>query len=205
MKERGSVLIYILIAIALLGALTIAFVEPSGQNTRSQNAYRVAQEIKSQAEFYRAAIQDCILTYPAGDTAGTPPLYAGYNAPYPVTPSSTYLPVGLRDASEKASSIRCPGNPGDSNNHSAIFGGNTGRFAPVTPSLFSDWKYANTSDGVYLVARTDKTDGYLQDGLQKADAMYSACEATYISGNTAPCATGFYCLQVWIIRHTACP
>lgn len=204
MTQRGSALIYILIAIALLGALTMSFVEPSNQQSRSQNSYKVATEIRAQAEVYRAAIQDCILTYPAGDVSN-PTKYAGYNEPYPVTPSSTYLPVGLRDAAEKASSLRCPGNPGDSTSHSAIFGGSTGRFAPATPALFSEWKYANDSTGVYLVARTDKTDMYLQEGLQKADAMFSACEATYISGNTAPCATGFYCLQVWVIRHTPCP
>lgn len=201
--QRGSALIYILIAIALLGALTMAFVEPSSQQSRSQNSYKVASDLKSQIEVYRSAIQDCVLTYPGGDTSSATK-YTGYNEPYPVTPSSTYLPVGLRDAANKASSIRCPGNPGDSNNHSAIFGSTTGRFAPVTPNLFDAWTYTNDADGTYLLIRTNKSDAYLQDALTKTAAMYDACEASYISGATAPCASGYYCLRVWITRNTAC-
>ncbi len=205
MTQRGSALIYILIAIALLGALTMSFVEPSGQQSRSQNSFKVATQLRDQLETYRAAIQDCVLTYPAGDTAGTPPLYAGYNAPYPVTPSSTYLPTLSRDAANKASSIRCPGNPGDSNAHSVIFAGSSGKFAPVTPPLFEPWTYINDSNGVYVMIRTDKTDLYLQEGMQKAKAMYDACESDYIAGNTAPCATNYYCWRVWVIRNTSCP
>lgn len=201
---RGSALIYILIAIALLGALTMAFVEPSGQQSRTQNSFKVATQLRDQAEAYRAAIQDCILTYPGGDTSTGAALYSGYNSPYPVTPSSTYLPVGLRDSGNLASSLRCPGNPGTSNSHTAIFGGTTGRFAPVKIGLMDDWTYTNDSTGVYLLARTNKTDQYLQDGMTKADALYSTCEADYISDGSAPCASGYYCLRVWVIRAT-CP
>ncbi len=69
MTQRGSALIYILIAIALLAALTMSFVEPSGQQSRSQNAYKLAQELRAQVETYRRAIQDCIITYPPGTRA----------------------------------------------------------------------------------------------------------------------------------------
>lgn len=203
-SQQGSALIYILIAIALLGALTMAFVEPSGQQSRSQNAFKVATQLRDQAEVYRAAIQDCIITYPAGDVSNATK-YTGYSEPYPVTPSTTYLPVGLRDANNLASSLRCPGNPGDSNSHSLLFGGTTGRFSPVKIGLLDDWTYANDADGVYLLARTNKTDGYLQDAMSKADALYSACEADYISDGSSPCASGYYCLRVWVIRIAACP
>lgn len=201
--QKGSALIYILIAIALLGALTMAFVEPSSQQSRSQNSYKLAQELKSQAEAYRAAIQDCVISYPAGDTSSATK-YTGYNEPYPLTPSDSYLPPAMRDANNKASAIRCPGNPGDSINHSAIFGGSTGRFAPVNSALFDGWIYVNDANGVYLINGTNKTDAYLWEAAQKAAATYSSCEAQALDG-TGLCPSGYKCLLVWIIRKTACP
>jgi len=203
MKSRGSALIYILIAIALLGALTMSFIEPSSQQSRSQNAFKVASQLKSQAEFYRAAIQDCILTHPQGDTSN-PTKYTGYNSPFPLTPSSTYLDVSKRDADDKASSISCPGNPGDSNDHAFMFGGATGKFAPLAVQLFDDMEYYNNADGVYLLAKTDKTDPYLAEAMQKAEASYSACESEYISNEAAPCESDYLCWRLWVIRNTSC-
>lgn len=202
--DRGSALIYILIAIALLGALTMAFVEPSGQQSRSQNSYKVAQELKSQAETYRAAIQDCVITYPAGDTSNATK-YTGYNEPYPVDPNSTYLPVGIRSTYSFANDIRCPGNPGDSNNHSVIFGGNTGRFAPVKPALFDPWFYVNDANGVYLLVGSNKSDAYIAEAIQKAVSSYNTCEAEYLTYPDCGGSAGYNCLRVWVIRNTACP
>ncbi len=202
MQQRGSALIYILIAIALLAALTMAFVEPSGQQSRAQNSYKQATDIKGQAELIRAAIQDCVITYPAGDSGVTD---SPYSAPYPVTPSSTYQPVGNRDANEKASSIRCPGNPGGTNDHGVIFGGTTGRFFPAKPALMDDWVYKNSTGGVYIMTKTNKTDLYLQEAMQKVKATYDACEADYITDGSAPCTAGYYCLRIWVLRTTTCP
>jgi type II secretory pathway pseudopilin PulG len=205
MKQRGSALIYILIAIALLGALTMSFVEPSGQQSRTQNAFKVAMQIKDQAEVYRAAIQDCVITYPAGDTSNTTK-YSGYNEPYPVPANSTYLPSGLRAGSNYAANIRCPGNPGDSNSHAVIFGGNTGRFSPPVMPLFDSWFYDNGTSGVMILVGTNKTDAYLWEGIQKAAATYNTCEAEAIDGTGSNgCSSGYKCFRLWIVRNTACP
>lgn len=206
--QRGSVFMYILVAIALLGVLTMSFVEPGGQQSRSQNAFKLANTLKAQAETYRAAIQDCVLTYPQGDTSGPDPLYAGYNKPYPVTPDSTYLPVGLRAPTINASYIRCPGNPGDSNNHSLIFDAAQGRFAPPPiPQLDYGWVYVNDSYGAYLViGKLAKGDAYLADAFQKVATIMGSCEAEYIPAPTCggP-GTETICLRVWITRNLACP
>lgn len=207
MTQRGSALIYILVAIALLGALTMSFVEPSGQQSRSQNSFKLATQLKSQADAYKAAIEDCVLTYPAGDTSNATK-YAGYNEPYPLTTNSTYLPSGLRDATYSAKSIRCPGNPGNSNNHVSIFGGSSGLFAPPPPPLMQNWTYFNTADGVFIVTGTNKTDQYLIDAMNKTAAMYNSCEAQSVAGPGGPsslCLSGYSCLFVWVKRNTACP
>src|SRR5688572_8224892 len=85
--ERGSALVYILIAIALLAALTVTFMEPSSEQTTSQNTFETVAELNSQVNFIRSGIQECALTYPIGETT----LTGTTNIPYPINPTSTHL------------------------------------------------------------------------------------------------------------------
>ena len=66
-NERGSALIYILIAIALLAALTVSFMQPSSQQGQSQGSFKLISELQSQVEFIRTSVQECILAHPGGD------------------------------------------------------------------------------------------------------------------------------------------
>ncbi|HRC26074.1 MAG TPA: hypothetical protein PKX87_01435, partial [Alphaproteobacteria bacterium] len=66
-RQKGSALVYILIAIALLAALTVTFMEPSSQQTTSQNAYKLASDIKAQADFITSSVQECVLSWRGGD------------------------------------------------------------------------------------------------------------------------------------------
>ena len=84
-SQKGGALLYILIAIALLAALTTTFIQPSGQSSRTQNTFKLATQLNSQARVIRSAIQDCILRYPEGDNAIAE---ANYIDPYPLNPAS---------------------------------------------------------------------------------------------------------------------
>lgn len=208
--ERGSALVYILIAIALLAALTVSFMEPSSQQTSSQSGFRALTAVKSQADTIRSAIQECVLIYPNGDTTV---VEAGYNSPFPLTPDSTHLPTaGSYRASDKnASNIRCPGkNNGAANQHARIFSGQ--KFMPPPPALFEDWQYFNGADGVFFWTRTNKSDAFLQTSLEKLNAQYGTCEADIVDatasavdlddGSTISCQSGYTCFRVWMIVNT---
>lgn len=127
-SERGSALIYILIAVALLAALTVSLMEPSGQQAQSQNATNVFTEVDSQIGFITSAISECVLTHPDQDSELT--ATEQQNAPYPINPSDPYFDNQsadpLSDPDDSVQYIRCPGNPGGSgpNNqdHARIFG-----------------------------------------------------------------------------------
>ncbi len=142
-NERGSALVYILIAIALLAALTISFMNPSSNQTTSQNTFRVVSELQSQVEFVRSTIQECVLTYPGGDS-GVISFMSSHN--YPLRPSDGYFDASCAPggdgsaANDNVTGLRCPGNPGDNPCHTAMFGGLTGKFLPQPPQLFNDWK-----------------------------------------------------------------
>ncbi len=208
MRESGSALVYILIAIALLAALTASFMQPSSQQTTSQNIVKTVADLRSQSEYIRSAIQECVLLYSNGDQFD--PDTVLQNNPYPLRPSDTYLTSPA--ANDQVQHLRCPGNPGNSKDHARIFGVRTGKSLPVPPDLFEDWKYYSGANGVFFYTRTAKTDAFLTTALERLDDEYAECEADIINagsgdvsllsgGGNPVCASGGVCFRVWILAH----
>lgn len=218
--ECGSALIYILIAVALLAALTASFMEPSSQQTQSQNSFKTYSELASQVSFIQSAIQECVIGHSGGDSNLTSTEQK--NPPYPINPMDPYFdtqavtPGSAADNSINAT--RCPGNPGDDPDHLELFSGISGKYMPPPPALFEEWEYYNGDDGVFVFTRTDKSDAFLQTALQKLDEKYSECEADIIDASsgdvslttdTTPgstgvrvCPDGSMCFRVWLLSDT---
>lgn len=210
-KQKGSALVYILIAIALLAALTATFMDSSSQQTSSQNSFNTVAELKSQINMIRSAIDECVLTYPGGDSTMPANPVGGENPirPYPLNAYNTYM-TSPSSSTSYVSDIRCPGNPGNSNNHAKIFGGTSGKFLPQPPKLFTGWFYYNNIDGVFILNATDKSDAFLTEAMKKIDSEFSKCEVQYIdasaglvhttsNNNTGyACGAGWKCLRIWI-------
>lgn len=227
-SERGSALVYILIAIALLAALTLSFMEPSGQQTQSQNTFKTISEIESQAEYIRTAIQECVILHEKGDNTidnsptGSDP---GANKKFPIKPTSTHFTGATppADADDFVEYLRCPGNPGDDNNHKRIFTAETGKFLPPPPPLFEKWEYYNGDDGIFFWTHTTKSDSYLQTALAKLEEKFGKCEAdTIVAGGSAvdldtdggvECPANSTCFRVWmtikgspaVFQEAGCP
>jgi hypothetical protein len=222
-SERGSALVYILIAIALLGALTVTFMEPSSQQTTSQGSLRSATQIQSQIDVIRSAIQECVLKYPNGDSNipnAASESEEGARQEYPIRPNSAYYNASpastvAATAGQLAKDIRCPGqlNGPETKDHEKIFAGASGKFLPAPPDLFEDWQYYNGPDGVYFWTRTTKTDAYLVTALEKLDEKFSECEAdiTTAGGSAVnldgdaqtQCPANNICFRVWMVANTA--
>lgn len=226
-RERGSALVYILIAIALLAALTVSFMEPSSQQGTNQNTFKTVSDISSQVEFIRSAVQECVLTYQTGDnditTNSNAPTEPNANAIYPINPMSGYYTGAATGpaASRAVSGLRCPGNPGCDysqtpvacdNNHAPIFTGASGKFMPPPPALFGPWQWYNNTDGVFMWLATNKTDAYLRAALEKLDDEYAECEADFIDATNADqnlvsddatliCPQGSLCFRVRMLTR----
>lgn len=209
-KQNGSALIYILVAIALLAALTASFMRSPTQQASSQNIVTAVSDLKSQSDFIRSAIQECILIYPGGDQSTPGKILR--NNPYPINPSSTYF-TSPSDSENFVRDVRCPGNPGMTADHSRIFGVTTGKSLPPPPNLFEDWSYYSGVDGVFFYTRTSKSDAFLKTAVQRLDEEFALCEADIIDassssvnmtseGSNGPsCASGSVCFRVWMIAR----
>lgn len=200
--QRGGALLYILMAIGLLAALTATFVNSDGQGARTQNAFKLATELNSQARVIRSGVQDCILRYPHGDDAIAE---ANYNDPYPLNPDSEDAQyTAHKVANRNVDEIRCPGA-----GYGRVFGEVLSGFLPPAPDLMEAWTYFNgeetvhgeTLDGVFFQIRSNKSDPFIGEAMQKMDGLFSACELDYTIGdNTNGCADGYKCLRIWVIR-----
>lgn len=219
-NEKGSALVYILIAIALLAALTVTFMEPSSQQTSTQNTFKTLTEVESQANIIRSAIQECVLSYPKGDTnIDNVTEDPGARKNYPINPDSDYYTTATpgKAGNRHVKNIRCPGNnPGGANvdDHELIFTGAEGKFLPPAPDLFQDWQYYSGVDGIFFWISTDKSDAFLLTALSKLDDKYSECEADIIDTSDAPagakdldsagdveCAANNVCFRVWMVMN----
>lgn len=225
--EQGSALIYILIAIALLAALTVSFMQPSGNQTQTNNAFKTVSELQSQVDFIRAAVHECVLSYPAGDATvdntGAGSTDVGANRRYPLRPDSDHFgsaTVGPTAGSRLVRDIRCPGNPGDrpgetmaspgnAINHENIFGGGTGKFLAPPPALFGEWQWYNGEDGIFFWVETANSDAFIQSAFDKLEESFSRCEADQINStsgakaldgaSSVSCPLGSRCFRVWMV------
>ncbi|MCK5285038.1 MAG: hypothetical protein KAJ86_05570 [Alphaproteobacteria bacterium] len=221
--EQGSALVYILIAIALLAALTFTFMEPSSQQTSSQNTFKSASALHGQVDMIRASIQECVLSYPTGDTTidittgtGTDP---DARTNWPINPNSDHYATATpgKSGDRLVRNIRCPGdNPGvgSEEDHSRIFSGSSGKFLPPAADLFDDWQYYNGVDGIFFWTETDKTDAFITTALTKVDNKFAECEADIIdtshpaagakdldSLGIVTCTANHICFRVWMITN----
>lgn len=214
--EKGSALVYILIAIALLAALTVSFMQPASQQTQTQNSFKLTADLSAQVEFIRTNVQECVVVYQKGDKnidntlTGTDP---GANKGFPLKPTSTYLlnPVTPGSAPSLVKDLRCPGNPSDDPNHGPIFSGASGKFMPPAPALFGDWQWYNGLDGVFFWIASSKTDAYILSALQKLDGQFARCESDIVqaggssvaldNAGTISCPANSTCFRMWMITH----
>lgn len=220
-KAKGSALVYILIAIALIAALTAVFMQPASQQTRTQSTYRLTSELNGQIQLIRSAIQDCILRFPNGDP-NIAAAAVSATAPYPIEPDLAYYattPAGNRAANKNVENIGCPGNatPASGIKHTALFGGSSGRFLPASPPLFGPWTYRNgiaatenglTYTGVFFQINSTVTDAYVAEAMSRIDAQSSACEIDFVPATAAAangCPADTNCLRVWMLRTSSTP
>lgn len=227
-ESSGSVMLYILLAIVLLAALTFFFTRDSRDNIGTQVANRNAQELYVQSNLIRSAITECTLTHPegAGDIAGsgTPTSADGVidandnpNNPYPLNPyraattydatkftPATFSPALASAADNTVRNLSClipPVPPAAAATQQPIFqgAGAQGRFLPQPPNGWPEWKYMNDATGVSI--------SITPPGDATSQAAASLLAAKFDVAHAQACWLGGV-FTVWILKVTSpasCP
>lgn len=194
---RGSVLFYILMAVALIGALSFVVMEDSDSTVSTQVAQNTASELYAQANLIRAAVTECVLEFPGGggDLDGDNDIDAADNAntPYPLEPNDALNPGGAA-GNDQVRNLKCLMSSSTARN---MFqgAGNRGQLLPPPPSGYTEWTYFNTvADGVGMEITAPLSATHL-DALTRFMRKFSSCQAALDYGSC-----GVTCLTVWIDR-----
>jgi hypothetical protein len=207
--ERGNALLYVLLAVGLLAALTYFYAQDSRENYSSQAAISISESLFAQANMIKSAVVQCTLEFPGGggdmDASGSIDSSDNPNNPYPLNPSDALNlkadPGGCtttgnatgcipKAANDQVKNLQCIGAPAG---QAAMFTGasNQGRYLPPPPSNFTDWVYVNDSTGVYIKT-TGNGDAASVSALTRLLAKFTSTQAS-VSGNT---------ITIWILNNT---
>ena len=199
-NEGGNALLYVLLAVGLLAALTYAYVKDSRENYASQSSVQISATLYSQINMIKSSVTECTAEYSGGggDMNGDGVIDGNDNpnTPYPLNPSSALnlaaTPGGCttttnasgcipQAADDYVSHLQCIGAPAGA---AAIFSGtsNQGRFLPPPPNGFTAWVYKNDNTGVYIQT-TSSGDGANTIALNRLLGQFTSNQAA-LSGLT---------------------
>jgi len=145
--QAGNILIYIFIAIGLLATLTLAITRDTSTHDLSRQARENTALLIQQADYIRAAFQECAMLYPdgGGDLDGDGDIDGNDNpyAPYPLSAGSSKQPNGA-GASQYLIDQQCTGAPAAR----AYMFQPPNQFRVPQPKVATQWYYSADADGL---------------------------------------------------------
>lgn len=165
-SQRGNVLFIILIAVALLAALSATMMQGGGQQAVSISADKLASEVYTQAQGIRSALIECNLTYNYG------------------YPSATY--------NGAVGNVECQVD--DVPTYTSIFTGSAGSFLQDPPKGFGDWQYYNDGAGGISISlsSTVNLDNARSSALGMAAGRFASSEISLVNTVGAPGSITLY-------------
>jgi len=203
MRQKGSILVYILIAIFLTGMLIASMTQGAKKSASSEQINEMMMYLQQDLRSIQANITECVVSYQnnnfcppnAAETgvscvsqygsvaqSGTPD-FGNYNAPFPM-PSVAAGGTGVA-----LTSMICPRAPSATN---TIFTANITQSLKLLQdtSNYTVTYYNNATDGVYLRITRAVTDPLWAEVLNRLPSKYQTC-VTKVTTGTDP--TGFSC------------
>lgn len=202
-RQTGSAIIYVLMAIGLLAALTFAITSDNVGSTTNQSGARMAEDLYSQINLIKSTIVECTMVYPAAgrdyDADGDIDQIDHPNMPYPLTPMHANNPYDDTFTTDQVRNLTCTGAPNAA--AAAMFSGIgvKGRFLPPMTNGFTDWLYVSDTDGVRIETTYDAS-GEAAEAVKRIRKRMAPCETDL---NFDSC--GARCLTVWVMRLDDCP
>lgn len=194
-RESGSIIVYIMIAIFLMGVLIFAATGGPKKNVQTQQLDEAGIIFDADIKTVENGIADCVLNHPhPTDVDGNGVINATDNAnpPFPVYGDlSTGGTTG-----DAITDIKCPGASG----HPVIFNDlDVGRSfrALKDTTLYTTTYVSDATEGVYISIVRSSANALWDETISRLNNKYSACKA---ATSTTELGCGNGCFFYWIKR-----
>ncbi len=192
--ESGSIIVYLIMAIVLTGALIAYMTQGTSKDPLAQQLDETMQYLDIDIKTIESSINDCVLAYPNAvdiNNDGTKNATDNPNAPFPL-----YGDLSSGGSGTALSAIKCPGAPAA---QQVIFNNNPGRNLRLLSS--ADYTVTYLSDGTegikISVVRASTSDVWLE-AISRMNTKLAACRAEI--STSGGCANG--CFYLWIKRRS---
>lgn len=192
--ERGSIVIYLIIALVLMATLVVFITQGTKKGPQAQQLDETSQYLESDLGVISAAINDCVLTYSRAvdvDGDGDKDTTDNPNAPFPL-----YGDLSSGGAGDDIMAIKCPGAPASKQ---IIFDNSPGRnFRLLSGSDYTVTYFTDGTEGVKITISRSSTSDIWLEAIDRLNTKLSTCQAEV--DTAGGCADG--CLNYWIKRRS---
>ena len=202
-RQKGSVVIYILIAIFLTGLLIAAMTQGSKKSASSGQLDQMALFGLADIKTIQSAITECAQTYPSPtdvDGDGDKDATDNPNPPFPLYCANAACALATMTSGAAGVDITLAGCPGAGAGQKVVFNRNAGNnfkllgdTATYTTKYFTD-----ATEGTYIRITRATSDPLWTEAISRLDDKFSECSAAAVTA-AGTCANG--CFYYWIVRR----
>lgn len=196
-RQSGTVITYLLIALFLIGILTVTMMSGSSINPQTQRLDSLQNQFEADLSRILNGINACILGFPTAidiDGDGDVDTDDNPNAPYPI-----YDDNSTGSGGDEFQDILCPGSG------QPVFSSARGDFFPLLSNSaeYTVTYFNDSTEGIRLVFDRTLDSQIWLAMVNRIDEQSSQCQAE-VDTSTGSCATGA-CLTYWVRRLSTCP
>lgn len=203
--ERGSVIVYILIAIFLTGLLVATMTTGAKKSATSQQLDEAVLYLQADIKTLQSAVTECVMSYPKPvdvDGNGTADAADDPNQPFPLYCADGACAQATMTGGGSGADITSVGCPGAPNGQRPLFSSGAFKLLGDT-SKYNATFLTDATEGVYLRITRAVSDPLWTEAIARLDEKYSKCTAAAVTDNPDPlgfdCSGG--CFYYWILRQ----
>ncbi|MFH1157456.1 MAG: hypothetical protein V1721_01005 [Pseudomonadota bacterium] len=205
--QKGSVIVYALMTIFLVGLLIAALSQGPRKNASTEQIDELTLFLQQDIKTIHTAVSECVQMYPDPvdvDGSGVINATDNPNAPFPLYCADGACALATMTSDGVSGTTGVPvagmGCPGAPDGQRVIFNRNIGNnFRLLGDTTTYTAKYfTDGTEGVYIrITRVDLDDLW-QESISRLNGKYSVCSAAAVAPGASPCENG--CFYYWIVR-----
>lgn len=212
-RQSGSIMVFIMAAIFLMGLLIAAMTQGSKKSASSVQLDTMMVYFQTDLKTIQGDVVECVRTYPDAvdvDASGTINATDNPNAPFPLygTNAADTLAnlasggvnteatsdAGVAIPGTAAANLRCPGAP----DGQRVILGAASKFKVLGDSAYSVRYFSNTTEGAYVRITRLAADDLWTEAISRLNGKFSTCAAAAVTA-AGTCANG--CFYYWVLRR----